>query len=94
MGPCGGEVGRRNKKALRLVAVNIIAKQPYLDGVEPEEKNAVIYAVNLLEAIRGADRLKLEGFSVKQLTAQEFHLVSYLAAQVDGMGTKGKAGRG
>jgi hypothetical protein len=94
LGPSRREIGRQHKKDLRLCAVNIVAKQPFLDGVEPENKVSVILAVELLEVIRGTDRLKLSGLTARDLTAREFQLVSYLALQIDTLGAKGKASRG
>lgn len=94
MGPRSGQARRKRKKDLRLCAVNVIGKQPFLDGVEPENKVTVALAVELLEVIRGTDRLKLSGFTVSDLTAREFQLVSYLASQIDTMGANRKAGRG
>ncbi len=47
-------------------------------------------AVELLEAIRGAQRLGMTGLNFRELTAYEFALVSYFATQLDGMQNRGK----
>jgi hypothetical protein len=60
----------------------VVAGLPYLDGIE-ENRAEVSQAVDLLETIRGIQRLGLSGFSVRDLTGWEFALVSYLSARLD-----------
>lgn len=82
MGPCWGKTRGSCKKALRLAAVNIVSGLPYLDGLEEHQDEAQL-AVELLEVIRGSQRLGLSGLSVKDFTSRQFHLVSYLSARID-----------
>lgn len=63
---------------------------PYLSEVEQDERANVELAVDLLSLLRGTQRVGLEKISYKELTAREFELVSYLSAQIDSHGSKGK----
>jgi len=90
LGYCQCDYDPYQKKALRLAAVNIVSNIPYLDGIDPEDIEDVQLAVDLLQIIRGAQRLGLEKLDYKQLSAKEFDLVAYLSAQIDSHGSKGK----
>lgn len=59
-----------------------MAGLPFLDGIE-ESRGEVRLAVELLETIRGMQRLGIAGFSAKDMTGQEFALVNYLSARLD-----------
>ena len=53
-----------------------------MDGIE-ESHEEVRLAVEILETVRGIQRLGLSGFTVQDLTGREFQLVSYLSARLD-----------
>ena len=53
-----------------------------MDGIE-ESQEEVRLAVELLETVRGIQRLGLSGFTVHDLTGKQFQLVSYLSARLD-----------
>lgn len=69
--------------------MNIFSRSPYLSEVDPEYWTDVQLAVDLLSMIRGNKRLGLD-FDFKELTAHEHEMVSYLSAQIDSLGSKGK----
>lgn len=62
--------------------MNIVAGMPFMDGIE-EAHEEVRLAVEILETIRGIQRLNLTGFSVHDLSSKQFALVSYLSARLD-----------
>jgi hypothetical protein len=55
---------------------------PYLDGIE-ECQEDVRLAVEILELVRGSQRLGLSGLTVQDFTARQFSLVTYLSARLD-----------
>jgi hypothetical protein len=55
---------------------------PYMDGIE-EAHEDVRLAVELLETVRGIQRLGISGFTVRDLTGKQFALVNYLSARLD-----------
>lgn len=61
-----------------------------MHDVESEARADVELAVDLLGILRGTQRVGLEKIGYKELTAREFELVSYLSAQIDSHGPKGK----
>jgi tartrate dehydratase beta subunit/fumarate hydratase class I family protein len=63
--------------------VNISVKLPYLQGVDADQQESVIAAVDLLQMIRGSRRLGFQDLGMKDLTVREFNLLTYLSAEVD-----------
>lgn len=53
-----------------------------MDGIE-EAHEDVRLAVELLETVRGIQRLGISGFTVRDLTGKQFALVNYLSARLD-----------